>query len=208
MPQRWHERLAESSTHLKRGEFEKALKIASSVTGQMVEYLGPGNEPAKALGIALTQKALALAGLGRQDDAIWTWHTVLNIYPSFARSDLSAFGEPGVFLKSHLLDDDLPDLSESLIPLSIEPRVIKEVQPKYPWGAQGFNGSGYLILEAVITKDGTVTSPRVVTEMPHPTLIYAALDALHLWRYEPGVRRGKPVDVPLKVTVHFELKSE
>jgi TonB family protein len=204
--ERWAKRLSESSTLLKRGEFEAPFRIASRVAEEMAEYLGPGEESAKALGVALTQKALALAGLGRHDDAVWAWQTVLNIYPAFARSDLSAFGESGRFLKSHV-ELERPDLSERLIPLSSEPKLIKEIQPKYPFGAQGFNGTGYVIVEAVITKSGMVSSPQVVAALSNPALTYAALEALHRWRYEPGIRRGQAVDVPLRVTVHFQMKT-
>lgn len=69
-----------------------------------------------------------------------------------------------------------------------------------------FRITGALVVEVMITENGTVSSSRVVTALPAPTLSDAALEAIRKWRYEPGTRDGKPVPVPLIVKVTFKLK--
>jgi TonB family protein len=202
---RWNRRLLESSKLLKQAEYKPALKIATGLTTEMIEVLGPGNAATRAFGLVLTHKALALTGLGRYDDALWDWHTVLSLYPQFGESDLSSFGAPGAFLKEHLLPEKPkgPRVAGSDF---TEPRVIKKVQPDFPAGGRDFGASGDLVVEVIITKRGTITSPRVLIPLSAPTLSYTALEAIRRWRYEPASVAGKPIEVPLTVTVHYEQR--
>ena len=87
-------RLGDSATALKSGDYAKALKIDERLIDDMVERLGPGDAESKWFAVAVLHKAVALAGLGRNDDAVWYWHVALNIYPAIAESDMSMFGAP------------------------------------------------------------------------------------------------------------------
>jgi protein TonB len=60
---------------------------------------------------------------------------------------------------------------------------------------------GTVILEAVVTEDGTVDQIRVISG--HPLLIQAAIDCLKQWRYEPTYLNDEPVAVVLDAKVHF-----
>ena len=59
-------------------------------------------------------------------------------------------------------------------------------------------------MEAVISKEGSIESLRVVTG--HPLLNQAALDAVKQWKYRPTLLNGEPVEVITTVTVTFNLK--
>jgi len=59
-------------------------------------------------------------------------------------------------------------------------------------------------LEALISKEGTIESLRVING--HPLLIQAAFDAVHQWRYRPTLLNGEPVEVVTTVTVNFTLQ--
>jgi hypothetical protein len=117
---RWNMKLKESSRLLKSGDHAGSLKIVDRVIREMIDELGPGDAAIRAFGIVLSHKALALAGLGREADALWYWHTVLSLYPSFRQSDLSAFGKAGALLTSNR---DVP-AHEGLLRFSDEGRVL------------------------------------------------------------------------------------
>ncbi|MDP9191413.1 MAG: energy transducer TonB [Acidobacteriota bacterium] len=206
---RWNHQLTQSTKLLTSGKHAAALKIAERVIREMIGQLGSGEAATRAFGIVVSHKALALAGLGREEDALWYWHSVLTLYPALAQSDLSTFGEAGAFLAAHREPRppaDMPEgLQEKPPDVNVQvPKLLRRVNPEYPAGALSLGASGTLIVEVMITKDGKVTAPRVVEPLPAPTMSYTALEALRRWRFEPGRLNGEPVDVILDLTVSFK----
>jgi protein TonB len=63
---------------------------------------------------------------------------------------------------------------------------------------------GVVVLEAVIARDGTVDSLRVVSG--NPLLTPAALDAVRQWKYQPTMLNREPVEVITTITVTFTLQ--
>jgi TonB family protein len=206
--QRWRQQLGDSAVHLKAGQYDAALKVAERVIRDMRERLGPGNAATEVLGIAITHKALALAGKGDREQALWWWHAVLSMYPPFAKSDLSAFGEPGAYLAANRELRPVTDVpGEKTLREThkevVAPRLLKKVQPDFPQGALWFGVEGKLILEVIINTDGRVSDPRVVQPLPAPTLTYAALDAVRRWRFAPAKLDGEIVATIFNLTVNF-----
>lgn len=80
------------------------------------------------------------------------------------------------------------------------PGVIKRVEPIYPPIARAARIEGVVTLDAVIRKDGTVDSVRVLSSA-NPVLERSAADALRKWRFTPGSQ-----DVIMTLTVRFVLK--
>jgi protein TonB len=64
---------------------------------------------------------------------------------------------------------------------------------------------GVVPLEAIIGRDGTVQSLRVVSAQVHPDFARAAIDAVRQWRFDPTLLNGKPVEVVMNVSVEFAL---
>ncbi len=85
---RWQRRIQQSSELLKAGSYEKALRIADDLVNEMVERLGPGDAETESFGIVLVHKALAHAGLGHEQEAIWYWHLAIDLYKDLAAADL------------------------------------------------------------------------------------------------------------------------
>lgn len=194
--ERWNLRLTESAERLERGNHAAALKNVERVIREMFRQLGRGDEAARALSIAVSYKAVALAGLGREEDALWYWHTALALYPSVAERDLSAFGEAGAFLAAHREPRRAETGASAKPDPKIEaPKPIRRVDPQFPGGARAFRGMGNLVVEVVVTKDGKVTAPRIVQPLAAPTMSYALLEALRKWRFEPGTLNGEPVEM-------------
>jgi TonB family protein len=83
--------------------------------------------------------------------------------------------------------------------------LITTIVPAYPPLARQAHVQGTVILDADISKDGTVEALRVISG--HPMLIPAALDAVKQWRYKPYVVQGEPVPVNTDVIVNFALSG-
>ena len=83
--------------------------------------------------------------------------------------------------------------------------LIRQVRPRYPALAKQARIQGTVILEAVISKRGSVENLRVVKG--HPLLIQSALEAVKQWRYKPTVLNGVPVEVITRITVNFNLRG-
>ncbi len=60
------------------------------------------------------------------------------------------------------------------------------------------------MLQAVVTKQGTVESVKILKDLPMG-LDQEAVDAVKRWRFAPATLRGKPVDVYYTLTVNFQL---
>jgi periplasmic protein TonB len=82
--------------------------------------------------------------------------------------------------------------------------LIYEVKPVYPPIARITRTQGIVVLEAVINKEGTIDTLRVLSG--HPVLAQAAMDAVKQWRYRPTILNGDPIDVLTTVTVTFTLQ--
>jgi TonB family protein len=85
-----------------------------------------------------------------------------------------------------------------------EPRRLKYVDPVYPAVARTAGVSGYVIVEAIIGKDGGVSDAKVVKSTP--LLDEAALNAVRQWKYEPSTMNGAPIQVVMSVTVIFSTR--
>ena len=198
---RWNQRMIDASNALKAQKYAKALDISNNTIHQMLGHLGPGDAATRFFGMAVTHKALAHAGLGQNDEALWYWHTVLALYPQFADSDMSMYGAPGAFLKANLRKaPSYPHVSDNVT----APVVRSRVAPLYPNGAYAFAVSGEMVLEVVITAEGKVTSPTILKAPAAPTLSYCALDAVRRWKFDPATQDGKPVPVIFNLTINFK----
>jgi protein TonB len=83
------------------------------------------------------------------------------------------------------------------------PRKIFDVNPVYPKDAMEAKVQGVVILDTIVGTDGFVKGLRIVRSVP--LLDQAAMDAVNLWRFEPGLLNGVPVEVEVTVTLNFKL---
>ena len=83
--------------------------------------------------------------------------------------------------------------------------LIKKVQPTYPPLARQARIQGKVLLQAEISKDGTIENLRLISG--HPMLAPAAIEAVKQWRYKPYMLNGEPVAVETQVEVNFTLSG-
>jgi periplasmic protein TonB len=79
--------------------------------------------------------------------------------------------------------------------------LLQSVKPVYPLQAQQAHVEGTVVLSAVIGKDGSVESVKVVSG--HPMLTQAAVDAVKRWRYKPYYLNGEAVQAETEIKVKF-----
>jgi protein TonB len=82
--------------------------------------------------------------------------------------------------------------------------LIYQVKPVYPDLAKRARVQGAVVLEATISKDGSIQNLRVVSG--HVLLVDAAINAVQQWRYKPTMLNGEPIDVITTITVTFTLQ--
>ena len=81
--------------------------------------------------------------------------------------------------------------------------LVHRVQPSYPPLARQARIQGSVVLQAVISKDGSIQNLRLISG--HPMLAPSAIDAVKQWRYKPYILNGEPVEVETQITVNFTL---
>jgi periplasmic protein TonB len=86
-----------------------------------------------------------------------------------------------------------------------EGMVIQKIIPRYPPIALASRTQGTVVLQAVISKSGTIQNLRVLSGSP--MLQQAALDAVSQWRYRPYLLNGQPIDVETTINVTFSLNQ-
>lgn len=79
------------------------------------------------------------------------------------------------------------------------------IQPAYPPLARQARIQGAVVLQAEISKDGSIENLRLVSG--HPMLAPAAIDAVKQWKYKPYYLNGEPVEVETQITVNFSLSG-
>jgi protein TonB len=83
--------------------------------------------------------------------------------------------------------------------------LIKKVTPNYPQLAKQARIQGTVVLQAEISKDGTIQNLQLISG--HPMLAPAAIEAVRQWRYKPYLLNGEPVAVETTVQVNFSLSG-
>ena len=81
--------------------------------------------------------------------------------------------------------------------------LLQKTTPVYPPIAKAARVSGTVVLQATISKSGTIENLRVISG---PAMLQqAAMDAVKQWRYKPYLLNNEPVEVETTVNVIFSL---
>ena len=85
-----------------------------------------------------------------------------------------------------------------------EPERIHYVAPEYPEEARRARLEGFVILQAIIDRQGNVRDAEVLRGLDL-SLDQAALEAVRQWKYTPSYYNGEAVEVIVTVNVVFRL---
>src|SRR5205807_10555437 len=83
--------------------------------------------------------------------------------------------------------------------------LVKKTQPAYPPLLRQARIQGTVVLQAEISKDGSIQNLRLISG--HPMLAPAAIEAVKQWKYKPYLLNGEPVEVETQVQVNFTLSG-
>lgn len=86
-------------------------------------------------------------------------------------------------------------------------KIFAMTTPVYPDDAKAAGVEGIVVLHAVISKNGTPMSLRVMNGEVDPRLARAAVEAVSHWRYRPTLLNGEPVEVDTTIQVNYTLKN-
>jgi protein TonB len=81
--------------------------------------------------------------------------------------------------------------------------LLRKTVPVYPAIPRAAGIQGTVILQATISKTGTIENLRAISGPP--MLQQAAIDAVKTWVYRPYLLDGQPVEVETTVNVIFSL---
>jgi len=96
-----------------------------------------------------------------------------------------------------------PAATQHVSSVLMQGMLVYKVIPTYPVVAQAIHASGTVVLQATISRTGTIENLRVVSG---PALLQqAAREAVKQWRYRPYILNGQPVEVETTVNVQFTL---
>lgn len=99
----------------------------------------------------------------------------------------------------------IEDMVYTLADIDAPPRAMVQVPPLYPAAARQSGLEGQVVLQFVVTAEGTVTDISVVRSEPGTLFVSAARAAVERWRFEPAQRGGVPVAVRVEIPVTFTL---
>ena len=81
--------------------------------------------------------------------------------------------------------------------------LVRKVPPSYPPLARQARIQGTVVLQATISKEGSIENLQLISG--HPMLAPAAIEAVKQWKYKPYLLNGEPVEVETQVQVNFTL---
>ena len=95
----------------------------------------------------------------------------------------------------------------AMTPGVTQPKVVSEVKAQYTPEAMQARIEGTVIMTAVVRTDGTPADIEITESLDTEYgLDKQAVAALSQWRFEPGLKGGKPV--PVRVTVEMRFTAE
>jgi periplasmic protein TonB len=81
--------------------------------------------------------------------------------------------------------------------------LLVKTMPQYPAIPKAAGIQGTVVLQATISRTGSIENLRVISGPP--MLQQAAIDAVRTWRYKPYLLNGDPVEVETTINVVFNL---
>jgi TonB family protein len=135
-----------------------------------------------------TQRRGVSRGAGSKSPVVGK-HEVVRVYDAYSSASSSASSN-----KSGAVTVDAGVMKASLISFRV---------PAYPEAARVNHVEGRVVMQAIVSKSGTLGRLRVIDG--DLVLRSAVSEALSKWRYRPYVVNGEPVEVAATVTVDFIL---
>jgi hypothetical protein len=201
MAETWKGRATEIQAHLAAGEWKQAERKAAKLGRSLMEQVRENEAAPGAFARVAAWRALALAEMGKAEDAAWFWFSALALSPEVADLD---FGVKAPHWEK------LRDLRPTLEGRHNTPDQFRVVAPKplvrdRPDFPGNLPAEGDLVVDTLLTPAGRLRDPIVVEDTTGSSAKrYAALEALVRWRYTPATLDGAPIEIPFRAQVSFK----
>ena len=84
------------------------------------------------------------------------------------------------------------------------PKLVHYVEPEFSANSKEAFVEGVVKVSTVVTTEGTASNCQIIHGL-NSEEDKTALNALKLWRFQPGTKEGKPVNVRVTVEIEFHL---
>lgn len=105
---------------------------------------------------------------------------------------------------SQLLEDIAQDAIMNENTVDVKPRVTSRPPLEYPASALKNGIKGYVVINMLVAKDGSVELAKVLEAQPAGIFDNAALNAVRTWRFSPAQYKAKPVKMWVKQKIRFQ----
>ena len=100
--------------------------------------------------------------------------------------------------------DPVPAEVFELGPTVKAPKLVHYVEPEFSANSKEAFVEGVVKVSTVVTAEGTVSNCEIIRGL-NAEEDRTALKAVKLWRFQPGTKEGKPVNVRVTVEIEFHL---
>ncbi len=180
----WRQRLAAVDALLLAADWNQARSQADALVAKVAAGVGGGGSDL--LARALRSQALAEAGLGEAEAAVWHWQMAQNLAVELRYETLAEYGTAGQLLAPHRLPWPYPFSppgADGEIPAGDPARpILAAPAPTYPDNVLDFVDGARV--EVLVDGSGQVHAPLVVAGRA-PGILYPALESLRHWRFAP-----------------------
>lgn len=108
--------------------------------------------------------------------------------------------------ESQVQDESPADTVFSLAELDRAPKPTLQVPPVYPYRARARSTEGHVEVVFTVTPDGHTKDLAIAEAVPGDVFVASVQKAVARWRFDPGMKDGKPVAVRMSVKLRFELE--
>ncbi|MBN2817111.1 MAG: TonB family protein [Campylobacterales bacterium] len=105
---------------------------------------------------------------------------------------------------SRLLEEIADDAVMTEDTVDVKPKVQSRPPLEYPAEAAKNGIKGYVVINILIAKDGSVELAKVLESQPAGIFDEAALNAVRAWRFSPARYKQKPVKMWAKQKIRFQ----
>ncbi|MBU1668234.1 energy transducer TonB [bacterium] len=120
--------------------------------------------------------------------------------------DIPEFGSEGIGGDTNkLLDEISEDTIMTGNSVDVKPKVLSRSKMDYPASAMKKRIKGYVIVNVLIDKQGSVETAQVLEAFPAGIFDAVALNGVRNWRFSPAKYKGQAVRVWAKQKVRFDF---
>jgi len=186
-------RLQANDAALRQQHWQAAADEAARIVEDTVDKLNHGGE--QIIGVALLQRALALSGLGKMEDARWYAELCRSYYPAIGPGTVNPFGDTGAALKDALENptDELFDGAHIVVPSGgSAPGVTPPAPTVNPSlvdkdAAEQAGVQGQLAVRFIVDQEGRPRYPHLDQGLNN-ALDWHAFESLKQWRFTPATK--------------------